>query len=60
MDSRTWWNEKLPQWIANHLPKSVVYFAVIRCWGKAGCTEFEGRPPDGIDLWEALGCWERS
>ena len=27
---RAWWHERLPFWVARHLPRKVAYFAFIR------------------------------
>lgn len=31
----TFFREGLPRWVANKLPRRVVYFAFIRAWAKA-------------------------
>jgi hypothetical protein len=51
---RHWWTERLPFWIAWHLPRRVAYLAFFRvygAWGQAGpdlvpvCDAWEGRKP---------------
>jgi hypothetical protein len=52
VETRRWWQEKLPLWIARHLPKQWLYWAVVlgacRAWAKAN------KSPDEISISEML------
>lgn len=53
-------SEKLAQWIAWQLPPKVVYFAFIRFWAHATCTdEGAGMTPTEMTWDKAIDLWER-
>lgn len=54
----TFFQVKLPQWIAWKLPRRVVYFAYIRLHSYATCTKYSDKTPNEVDWSMALNTWE--
>ncbi len=50
--------EKFYQWLANRLPRKLVYFAYIRLHAAATTGKYSHRCPDEVDWSEALKAWE--
>lgn len=51
---------KLAGFVADHLPKRVVYFAYIRVWAFATSGRFASTHPLGISADVALERWEQA
>jgi hypothetical protein len=45
------------QWLANKLPKKLIYFSYIRLHAHATCTKYSDRHPDEVNWREALEAW---
>lgn len=42
------------KWIADHLPKMVMYWVIIRVWAKLTTTKYTDETPDEVTIWNAL------
>lgn len=60
------WKDLMAQWVANHIPKRVVYFATIRLWARV-TVAVDGMPSTehwsrtnvpSLEIGEALTRWE--
>lgn len=51
---------KLSRWIANRLPKRVVYFAMVRLFAYATSGEYKDDVASKLNAIEALRRWEKS
>ncbi|HML21866.1 MAG TPA: hypothetical protein PKD09_09470 [Aggregatilinea sp.] len=50
--------EQLIMWIVWHLPRKLIYFAVIRCWAHGTTGQYGMTSPDDLGWGEALDRWE--
>lgn len=50
--------DKWCQWLANILPKRIVYFAYIRLLAHATTGKYSHLRPDEVDWSDALKAWE--
>ncbi len=50
----------LARWVAEHLPRRVVYFAVVRAWAHATSGEHAHVAPPLTTVDEALRHWEEA
>jgi hypothetical protein len=46
------------QWVAWHLPRRVVEWAVYRFWAHAMTEAFPGRAPEDVTIWQAFDAWD--
>jgi hypothetical protein len=57
-----WWmtrqQERLAMRIAWHLPRWLIYWAVIRCWAHGTTGEYGTTEPDKLGWSEALKRWQ--
>ncbi len=47
------------QWIANHLPRRVIYFCVIRAWAYATTGKYSSTIAPDITVAEILKRWDK-
>jgi ribosomal protein L39E len=52
--------DRIPQWIARHLPRKVVYFAAIRVWANATTGKYGHTNAVETKCDEAIKRWEES
>ena len=61
MGSYTWFERTrmaIERWIANHLPCSIVYYAVVRVWAYATTGKYGGTEVDDLTVSAALSRWQ--
>lgn len=51
-------SDRVPQWIANHLPRKVVYFAGIRMWAAATTGEYGNTNAVDVTADEVIRRWD--
>lgn len=51
--------DRLCQWIAQHLPRRLMYFCYIKVHAEATCRAYSYLTPDEITWGMALDVWER-
>ena len=49
---------RIATWIADHLPRKVVYFATIRAWAHATTEEYSSTTATEVTAVEVLDRWE--
>ena len=53
------WNS-WPRWIADRLPRRIVYFAAVRAWSNATTGQWSHLEATGITVAEMLERWEET
>lgn len=51
--------EKICQWVANRLPRRVIYFSYIRLHAWVMCREYSDKTPDEVTWSMAVKSWEK-
>ncbi len=49
--------EKLYNFIAQHLPKRIIYFALIRAWSNATTGEYSDQEIPAVTMVEVIDRW---
>lgn len=54
---RVWWFNDVMMWVAWHLPRRLVTWAVIRCFAHATTGEYGTTEPDSLRYGELMRRW---